>query len=187
MSGVNKITPSSPRMASLLSDVAKGNIKIPVFQREYVWQDEQIMSLLDSIYQGYPVGSLLLWSTKERLKHERNVGGFKLPDTPEDYPVHYVLDGQQRLTTLYGVFHSDANTADAELANRLSVAFVPSSEQFVHVSAADSHTSINLRNILDTTKLLPELGRFPKGEQDRIAGLTERFKDYEFPVVTIKD
>lgn len=51
------------------------------------------MSLIDSIYQGYPVGSILIWSTKEALNYERNVGGFVLPETPEDYPVSYVLDG----------------------------------------------------------------------------------------------
>lgn len=187
MSATHKITPSNPRIASLLSDVAKGNLKIPVFQREFVWKDEQIMSLLDSIYQGYPVGSLLLWSTKERLKHERNVGGFALPSTPEDYPVNYVLDGQQRLTTLYGVFNSDAATEEPELAARFNVCFVPNSGEFVHASAADPAASINLHNILDTTKLLPELQRFDAAQQKIIAGLTERFKDYEFPVVTIKD
>lgn len=187
MSGTHKITPSNPRLSSLLSDVARGNIKIPVFQREYVWTDEQIMSLLDSIYHGYPVGSLLLWSTKEALKHERNVGGFELPKTPEDYPVNYVLDGQQRLTTLYGVFNSDAKTADPELADRFNVCFVPDVEQFLHYSEADPAKSINLRVILDTTKLLPELKRFDDKANTVIARLTERFKDYEFPVVTIKD
>jgi hypothetical protein len=186
MSATNKITPTNPRIISLLTDVAKGNIKIPVFQREYVWDDEQIMSLLDSIYRGYPVGSLLLWSTKVPLKHERNVGGFRLPDTPEDYPVQYVLDGQQRLTTLYGVFNSDGATTDAELGGRFNVCFVPSTEEFVHASAAPS-ISINLRHILDTTKLLPVLGKFDPAEQKAIATLTERFKDYEFPVVTIRD
>jgi hypothetical protein len=187
MSAVHKITPSSPRIASLLSDVAKGNVKIPVFQREYVWLDDQIMSLLDSIYQGFPVGSLLLWSTKERLRHERNVGGFHLPNTPEDYPVQYVLDGQQRLTTLYGVFNSDASTADAELAARFDVCFLPDTEEFVHSSTVGTQPAINLRVILDTTKLLPELPRFSQEQQARIATLTERLKDYEFPVVTIKD
>jgi hypothetical protein len=185
--GAHKITPSNPRIASLLADVAKGNIKIPVFQREYVWSDDQIMSLLDSIYRGYPVGSLLLWATRERLHHERNVGGFRLPDTPEDYPVNYVLDGQQRLTTLYGVFNSDAATAQPELADRFSVAFDPSSEEFGHASAMDPKESINLRHILDTTRLLPELVRFDQGDQVVIGGLVERFKDYEFPVVTIRD
>lgn len=187
MSGAHKITPSNPRLSSLLGDVAKGNIKIPVFQREYVWNDEQIMSLLDSIYHGFPVGSLLLWSTKEALKHERNVGGFELPKTPEDYPVNYVLDGQQRLTTLYGVFNSDTKTADPELADRFNVCFTPSTEEFVHHTEADPKKSINLRVILDTTKLLPELARFDDGMKTVIATLTERFKDYEFPVVTIKD
>lgn len=187
MSGAHKITPSNPRIASLLSDVTKGNIKIPVFQREFVWDDNQIMSLLDSIYRGYPVGSLLLWSTKLRLTHERNVGGFRLPETPEDYPVHYVLDGQQRLTTLYGVFHSDAETENEDLALRFSVCFVPGDEQFVHASVADPEKAIDLRNILDTTKLLPELQRFSEPDRNKIAAVTERFKDYEFPVVTIKD
>jgi hypothetical protein len=187
MSSTHKIAPTNPRLASLLTDVDKGNIKIPVFQREFVWTDEQIMSLLDSIYRGYPVGSLLLWATKERLKHERNVGGFRLPETPEDYPVNYVLDGQQRLTTLYGVFNSDAATDDHELASRFAVCFVPATEEFVHISVADPKESINLRNILDTTRLLPELQRFAQSHQKTIAFLTERFKDYEFPVVTIRD
>ena len=184
MSATHKIAPTNPRLASLLSDVARGNIKIPVFQREFVWDDEQIMSLLDSIYRGYPVGSLLLWSTKESLTHERNVGGFVLPKTPEDYPVNYVLDGQQRLTTLYGVFNSDTETADPELADRFNVSFVPETEQFIHNSFADPKASINLRVILDTTKLLPELARFSDPMKTRIATLTERFKDYEFPVVS---
>ncbi|WP_174968273.1 DUF262 domain-containing protein [Burkholderia lata] len=187
MSATNKITPSSPRLGALLSDVSRGNIKIPVFQREYVWKDEQIMSLLDSIYHGYPVGSLLLWSTKTPLKHERDVGGFELPKTPEDFPVNYLLDGQQRLTTLYGVFNSDAKTADPELARRFDVSFVPEAGAFVHSSVADPIKSINLRSILDTTRLLPELPRFSPDEQRIIATLTERFKDYEFPVVTIRD
>jgi hypothetical protein len=158
-----------------------------VFQREFVWEDDQIMSLLDSIYHGYPVGSLLLWSTKESLRHERNVGGFALPTTPEDYPVNYVLDGQQRLTTLYGVFNSDADTDNEELATRFNVCFVPQNEEFVHASVADPQESINLRMLLDTTRLLRELGRFSDTDKTTIAHATERFKDYEFPVVTIKD
>ncbi|WP_422352480.1 DUF262 domain-containing protein [Stenotrophomonas sp. AR026] len=183
----HKITPTNPRISWLLGEVSGGNIKIPNFQREYVWEDEQIMSLLDSIYMGYPVGSLLLWSTKEKLNHERNVGGFSLPGTSVDYPVNYVLDGQQRLTTLYGVFNSDAKTDDPVLAARFNVCFVPSKKSFVHASAADPKTSINLREILDTTKLLKSLTRFNQTHQDVVGDLVEKFKDYEFPVVTIRD
>jgi hypothetical protein len=187
MASSSKITPSSPRLASLLSDVERGNIKIPVFQREYIWTDEQIVSLLDSIYRGYPVGSLLMWATKEELKHERNVGGFALPETPEDYPVNYILDGQQRLTTLYGVFHSDANTADAKLADRFNICYLPDEDAFVHHLSAGGQAKIHLNTILDTTKLLVELPKFNDEQKGKIAKLTESFKDYEFPVVTIRE
>lgn len=187
MASSSKITPSSPRLASLLSDVERGNIKIPVFQREYIWSDEQIISLLDSIYRGYPVGSLLMWSTREELKHERNVGGFSLPVTPEDYPVNYILDGQQRLTTLYGVFHSDGNTADAELADRFNICYIPDDDMFVHHLAAGGKEKIHLNAILNTTKLLVELPKFNDEQKARIASLTEAFKDYEFPIVTIRE
>ncbi|HCQ7176571.1 TPA: DUF262 domain-containing protein, partial [Enterobacter cloacae] len=98
-SSKKKIDSGNERLASLLDDVKRGQIKIPAFQRQYVWTDEQILGLIDSIYCGYPVGSLLLWSTKTPLKFERNVGGFDLPEIKEDYPVNYILDGQQRLTT----------------------------------------------------------------------------------------
>lgn len=187
MASMSKITPSSPRLASLLSDVERGNVKIPVFQRQYIWSDEQIISLLDSIYRGYPVGSLLMWSTKEELKHERNVGGFKLPVTPDDYPVNYILDGQQRLTTLYGVFHSDDNTADAALADRFNICYIPEDDIFLHHAAASGKDKIHLNTILDTTRLLAELPKFNDEQKAKIAKLTESFKDYEFPVVTIKE
>jgi hypothetical protein len=187
MPSTSKITPSSPRLATLLADVERGNIKIPVFQRQFIWTDEQIISLLDSIYHGYPVGSLLLWSTREVLNHDRNVGGFVLPETPEDYPVNYVLDGQQRLTTLYGVFHSSDPTTNAALSDRFNICYVPEDDEFAHYAAVPSKRKIFLRDILNTTKLLVQLKQFSSDESDNIAGVTESFKDYEFPVVTIRD
>lgn len=187
MPATNKITPSSPRLATLLGDVERGNIKIPVFQRQFIWTDDQILSLLDSIYRGYPVGSLLLWSTKEVLKHDRNIGGFVLPETPEDYPVNYVLDGQQRLSTLYGVFHSGDQTVDAELADRFNICYVPEFDEFAHHKSVPEKKKIYLRDVLNTTKLLAQLKDFSQDESDNIASVTERFKDYEFPVVTIRE
>ena len=48
-----KIDSGNQRLASLLDDVTRGNIKIPAFQRDFVWTDEQILGLIDSIYSGY--------------------------------------------------------------------------------------------------------------------------------------
>lgn len=92
---------------NILDLVPKGQIRIPAFQRGFVWDADMVAFLMDSVYKGYPFGSLLLWRTKELLEHERQLGPFKLPDSDPDYPIDYVLDGQQRLTSLFGVFQSE--------------------------------------------------------------------------------
>lgn len=88
----------------LISGVRNGETKVPQFQRQFVWKDEQALNLLDSIANNYPVGSLLLWKTPDKLKAERNIGEFKLPMTDDLTPTDYVLDGQQRLTVIYSCF-----------------------------------------------------------------------------------
>ncbi|WP_145479064.1 GmrSD restriction endonuclease domain-containing protein [Stenotrophomonas rhizophila] len=90
----------------ILAQVAKGQIRVPAFQRGYVWEPDRVAYLMDSIYKRYPFGSLLFWRTKEKLLVERDLGPFKLPEPREDYPVDYVLDGQQRITSIFGTFQT---------------------------------------------------------------------------------
>jgi len=94
-----EITPSAQKVDKVIKRIEDGDIKIPAFQRGYVWDQGQVIELLDSVLNDYPIGSVLLWNTKDVLKSTRNVAGFKLPDRPPDYPVNYVLDGQQRLSS----------------------------------------------------------------------------------------
>lgn len=91
----------------ILDRVPRGQIRIPAFQRGFVWDPDQVAYLMDSIYKQYPFGSLLLWRTREQLHFERDLGPFRLPDRDPDYPVDYVLDGQQRLTSIFGVFQNE--------------------------------------------------------------------------------
>jgi len=81
-------------ISSLISGINKGEVKVPKFQRQFVWKNDQALSLLDSIANNYPVGSILLWKTKEKLRAERNIGEFALPETDDLEPTDYVLDGQ---------------------------------------------------------------------------------------------
>jgi len=85
------------------ADISKGRVKIPLFQRDFVWTREQSAKLIDSILRGYPIGTFILWKTSQRLKSIRNIGNHNLPDTPEGDMVFYVLDGQQRITSLFAV------------------------------------------------------------------------------------
>ncbi|MGV1099917.1 DUF262 domain-containing protein [Thiovibrio sp. JS02] len=97
----SRLGTGTPFLKDLITGVKKGEIKVPQFQRKFVWKEEQALNLLDSIASNYPVGSLLLWKTSNKLAAERNLGEFKLPETDDLTPTDYVLDGQQRLTVIY--------------------------------------------------------------------------------------
>lgn len=84
------------KISELLDDIRKRNLVLPEFQREYVWVKEQAKQLVVSLLKGYPVGGLLFWKTDSPpdLKNIREL--------PEKLgTVSVILDGQQRLTTLY--------------------------------------------------------------------------------------
>src|SRR5205823_11143891 len=83
------------------SDIESGGIKIPQCQLDVVWTRDKPAELIDSIVKGYPIGTFILWKTKEQLRTVRNIGNAALPDTPAGDYAQQVLDGQQRLTSLY--------------------------------------------------------------------------------------
>lgn len=93
-------------ISKVIERISSGDIRIPAFQRNFVWEPDQVAFLLDSIFKGFPIGTIILWKTDQRLKTEKNLGYFELPDPRKDYPVNYILDGQQRLTSLFSVFQT---------------------------------------------------------------------------------
>jgi len=88
---------------SLFLAIDGGTIKIPNFQRKFIWGKQQTAKLIDSIIKGFPIGTFIFWKTKEELRHYKNIGNVELPKTPKGESVLYVLDGQQRITSLYAV------------------------------------------------------------------------------------
>ena len=84
--------------------LSKDKIIIPTFQREFVWEPENILKLWDSIFKFYPIGSILYWVTDSYLHTHRKLGGFEFPhdeDTVKKFKEWaYILDGQQRATSL---------------------------------------------------------------------------------------
>lgn len=101
MRPTSKLSPEIKSISELITEIASGEIKVPQFQRGYVWSPQQALNLLDSIANNYPIGSILLWRTTEELPAARNISNFQLPEIDATEPTDYVLDGQQRLTVIY--------------------------------------------------------------------------------------
>ncbi|WP_159786651.1 DUF262 domain-containing protein [Sodalinema gerasimenkoae] len=97
------VKPDTAFLSDLLNDVAKGKYKIPVFQREFIWKPSQMIELFDSISKGYPIGSLLFWET-QGYKTKDTIGPYLIgQEDQEASQANYVLDGFQRISTLFGV------------------------------------------------------------------------------------
>lgn len=93
---------------TLIDKVDRGDIRLPEIQRGYVWKPPKIAGLIDSLYRRYPTGSLLLWETDEDIT-ERDAA-IEGPNAKPMAKPQYLIDGQQRLTSLHRVFkgHDDA-------------------------------------------------------------------------------
>ena len=89
-------------IGKLIEEISNGEILLPEIQREYVWKPTQVAKLMDSIYRGYPFGSLLFWETDEAPEtRDMFISG---PEAAPTKPPLFLLDGQQRLTSLHRVF-----------------------------------------------------------------------------------
>ena len=95
-----------------MSSIRYGTLKIPQFQRDFVWPREKSAKLIDSILKGFPIGTFILWKTKEQLRFVKEIGGQALPPTPQGDYSEQVLDGQQRLTSLYAACNGLTVTRD---------------------------------------------------------------------------
>ena len=97
----------NPGLSSILEDVKSGNIRVPRFQRPFVWQDDQRLLLLESIRENMPIGSLLLWRTGVlELACFDRIGPHFIPPAPPaagQLGWQYLLDGHQRVSTLLSV------------------------------------------------------------------------------------
>lgn len=185
-----ELTTDPIRINNLRNKIIEGEIKIPPFQRDFVWKPHQIIDLLDSIINDYPIGSVLLWETNEDLPSKRNVGGYILPESKADYPIKYVLDGQQRITSVFGVFSYDLEYFDADNAsNSFDIHYDLTEKRFVSVKELKSfNKSFPLKLVFENYHFNAHLqkNRFTQEETKDATKLQQLFQDYPIPIVTIK-
>jgi len=151
--------PSVQFLQKLLEDIKTGYITLPRFQRPLVWDKARRLELFDSVRRGIPIGSLLIWETRAladsdtQIIPKTNLGPFLLPEASQGSPRRYLLDGEQRLMTLYFALHrpelGDAPDVE-EGAPAYEVFFDLEKQEFVtkgDLGEAPGHQHFPLREI----------------------------------------
>jgi uncharacterized protein DUF262 len=177
--------PVPEKITSLADRVLDGEIRLPKFQREFVWSKQQVLDLLDSIARGYPIGSFLLWnSDSPTLASDQSIAGLQVPSVEEGDDTAYLLDGCQRLSTICGALHW---IPDGDADSYWNLVYDLEDERFKH---RDNHEEppereVPLRLLSDLSELVDHIARLPQPLRDRAKALYARFDKYEVSVVTL--
>lgn len=184
--------PDSKKYTDLISEIQKGQIKIPKFQRDFVWSIDKTAKLLDSILKGYPIGTFILWETNERLNDIKNIGNLELPPIPDDIKVQYVLDGQQRITSLYAAFlgASIQKEGEKKITDYGSIFVdlegnIENNDEQIILPQEPESKNITLNALLNSKySILRE--RYSNDEIDKIQEYKETFTTYDFSTVVLR-
>lgn len=117
---------------ALAKFIELGEIGLPDIQRPFVWKNAKVRDLFDSMYRGYPVGYLLLWKTETGSSDGRTIGA----ESKQKPPRLVIVDGQQRLTSLYAVIKGVPVLRASYASEPIRVAFNPLEERFEVADAA---------------------------------------------------
>lgn len=112
-------------LSKLMLDIAMGEIGLPEIQRPFVWPNTKVRDLFDSMYRGFPIGYLLFWANGGGDGH-RQIG----TDIKQKVPKLLIVDGQQRLTSLYAVLQGVEVVRANYEKECISIAFNPVTGKF---------------------------------------------------------
>lgn len=186
--------PGDISINDIINKIESGEYLIPRFQREFVWSKEQCASLIDSVLQGYPIGAFIIWKTNERLKNLKKIGNMDLPDPPDSGFVYYVLDGQQRITSLYvSIKGGEIERSNGQKENYSDITIdltAKDGEQIVYQdgSELDPNRSISLVDLINST-ILDLMIRFNSDKDliGRIDDYRQRINSYQFSIIELSD
>ena len=122
-------------LGTLMDAIELGTIGLPDIQRPFVWKNAKVRNLFDSMYRGFPVGYLLFWENA-------NVDGRAIgTDGKQKTPQLLIVDGQQRLTSLYAVIKGVPIIRENYEAESIEIAFSPLNGKFEVADAQFARTS----------------------------------------------
>jgi hypothetical protein len=129
-------------LSKLIDDIEMGTIGLPDIQRPFVWKDAKVRDLFDSLYRGYPVGYFLFWQNADDGK-PKHIGA----DPKQKTPNLLIVDGQQRLTSVYAVIKGYPVVRKSYEKENIEIAFRPIDEKFDVADAANRKNPEFISNI----------------------------------------
>ena len=174
----------------LFTGIDEGSIRIPQFQRPFVWSKEQTAKLIDSIIKGFPIGTFILWKTVEPMRTVRSIGNADIPPPKDGETVHYVLDGQQRITSLFAVQKGLVYTVEGKEIHYRDICInldvdPDADEEIVLTDPTDGATCISVHELLNGTVM--QLAKTYSFEQhlERIDTYRSRLMGYDFSTIVM--
>ncbi|RLG19095.1 hypothetical protein DRN63_00375 [Nanoarchaeota archaeon] len=180
---------SIPQLIHDIEDIS--NYMLPSFQRRFLWDEDDILKLLDSIKNGYPIGNVILWKKPENVEIEE-IDPLSKPlirtikkDASSTY---FVIDGQQRLTSLLLAFNGWRITRGDEEISRSPISYEPNSGRFYKGAKRGKDFSIILRGLVygDYKALREVFNEFSREAYAKVEEVTTAFKSYEIPTYVIE-
>jgi len=168
----------------MILEMANGEYRIPEFQREYVWAKSDVTSLFDSVYNSYPIGSIFAWKVpRDMNQFFRNLHQFDQPpieDTGKQ--ISFVLDGQQRLISLY----LGLNGLEFDDYDYSRVAFDMDNEEFT-LSSAAADRLISMSDVWDAEKRVEVKSKDEIGKERQLAleDCYNQFNNYKLPIIEV--
>jgi uncharacterized protein with ParB-like and HNH nuclease domain len=190
-------------LTELLKEIDDCTLQIPRFQREFVWAWEQQRDLLCSIYEGLPIGAILVWSTRlTNIKSYSSIGPFKLNNPMQDsYYKMYIMDGLQRMTTLYTTLLHPINDGYQSLSGtedflvycdleseKIEDLFVKKSEIQLDGNKIPKNY-MPLRIVFDTKAVLKFQRSISEDNEswiDKSDEVVSTFKNYKIPIIPLE-
>ncbi len=173
---------SDYKLPDIIHDIEKGILRIPQFQREFVWEKSKVVKLLDSIYKEFPIGSFFFWTApKKYYFFYRDIAELNLPKPDKYEKMSLIIDGQQRITSLYvtikglTLYGRNYSKICFDLDKQEFVDRTPDSQRFISVSNLFSDDYLDIYN-----DLTPE--RKKSFHQCR-----QKFENYPFSAVDVRD
>ena len=198
MSGDSRteVVPEVVFLGKLVERIAAGKIRVPRFQRAFVWKQTDLHALLDSVLRGFPIGSILVWDTEETIATTGRVGPIEVDPRPAGV-VGYLLDGQQRVSTLVGTLRlPDEAEAIVDQVDWCVYCDLDNQEFLRAPAGGVEPQHFPVRSLLNTAGFFAACRRIESEVDDRNLAqrrldeadrLANAFRDYQLPLIHIRE